>query len=335
MSVKPTILVTGGAGYIGSHTARFVADKGYKVVVLDNLIYGHRSAVVDADTELVEGSVGDAELLEKLFLEHKFAAVVHFAAFTAVGESVAEPLKYYRNNTMEPLILLEVMKKHDCKVIVFSSTAAVYGEPQKVPIEESHPKNPLSPYGRSKYFMECIFEDCDRAWGLKSACLRYFNASGASADGEIGEDHVPETHLIPLVLMAVTGERKNITIFGTDYDTPDGTCIRDYIHVEDLASAHHRALDYLLDGGDSVRANLGTGKGISVMEIVKAVEEVTGKEVPVVNGERRAGDPGLLIADPSTAKNLLGWEAEHKDVKDMVSTAWQWINGPKKGRFGD
>ncbi len=328
------ILVTGGAGYIGSHTVRSLAKQGRKVVVLDSLEYGHKESVVEDGCVLIQGQVGDSALLETLFAEHKFSAVIHFAAYTSVGESVQDPLRYYQNNTAAPLALLQVMQAHECKVIVFSSTAATYGEPEFVPLTEEHPKNPINPYGRSKYFTECILRDCDPAWGLKSACLRYFNASGCASDGAIGEDHTPETHLIPLVLMAVTGERAKITIFGNDYDTPDGTCIRDYIHVEDLASAHSKALDHLLAGGESLQLNLGTGNGCSVQEIVDAAEEVTGKPVPRDIGERRAGDPGLLVADPSAAKDAIGWVAEHQNAREIVASAWKWMSGPKKGRFG-
>lgn len=327
------ILVTGGAGYIGSHTVRLLAGQGRKVVVLDNLVFGHDQSIVDEGVELVVGEVGDQELVRALFEKHRFAAVVHFAAYAYVGESVTNPLKYYQNNTAEPVKLLQVMQEFDCKVFVFSSTCATYGVPVALPITESNPQDPINPYGRSKLMVEWILNDCDRAWGLKSACLRYFNASGCSPDGLIGEDHNPETHLIPRVMMAVTGEIDHIEVFGTDYDTPDGTCIRDYIHVEDLADAHARALDHLAQGGDSVKCNLGTGVGVSVKQIITAVEEVTGKTVPVKYGPRRAGDPDSLVGDPSLAKEVLGWEAIRKDVRDMVGPAWKWVSGPNKGHF--
>ncbi|WP_193213971.1 UDP-glucose 4-epimerase GalE [Luteolibacter marinus] len=328
-----SVLVTGGAGYIGSHTVRLLASQGRKVVVLDNMVYGHRDAIVDDGVELVEGEVGDKALLQGLFKKHHFGAVVHFAAYAFVGESVTDPLKYYRNNTAEPLTLLEVMQEFGCKNFVFSSTCATYGVPESIPISEKNPQNPINPYGRSKLMLEWVLADCDRAWGLKSACLRYFNASGSSEDGLIGEDHEPETHLIPRVLMAVTGEISHVDVFGTDYPTPDGTGVRDYIHVVDLATAHAKALDHLGTGGDSVQCNLGTGVGVSVKEIIAAVEEVTGKGVPVQYGPRRAGDPPQLLADPSRAKEVLGWVAEHRDVRDMVRTAWAWISGPRAGRF--
>lgn len=332
-NTQAPILVTGGAGYIGSHTVRLLASQGRKVVVIDNLVFGHDQAIVDDGVELVVGDVGDQALLRGLFEKHRFAAVVHFAAYAYVGESVNDPLKYYQNNTAEPIKLLQVMQEFDCKIFVFSSTCATYGVPQALPITEANPQEPINPYGRSKLMVEWILRDCEQAWGLKTACLRYFNASGCSPDGKIGEDHDPETHLIPRVLMALTGEIEKIEIFGTDYSTPDGTCIRDYIHVEDLADAHARALDHLAAGGDSVRCNLGTGVGVSVKEIITAVEEVTGKQVPLSYGPRRAGDPDELVADPSHAKEVLGWEASRKDVRDMVSSAWQWVTGSHQGHY--
>ena len=333
MTPNSPILVTGGAGYIGSHTVRLLAGQGRKVVVLDNLVFGHEQAIVDPGVELVVGDVGDQDLVRSLFKKHDFGSVVHFAAYTYVGDSVTNPLKYYQNNTAEPIKLLQVMQEFGCQVFVFSSTCATYGVPEKLPITEANAQNPINPYGRSKLMVEWILNDCGHAWGLRSACLRYFNASGSSADGKIGEDHNPETHVIPRVMMAITGEIECLEVFGTDYNTPDGTCIRDYIHVEDLADAHARALDHLLAGGASVRCNLGTGVGVTVKQIISAVEEVTGKTVPVKLAARREGDPDSLVADPSLAKELLGWEASHKDVRDMVRPAWLWINGPQQGRF--
>lgn len=327
------ILITGGAGYIGSHTVRLLANQGRKIVVLDNLVFGHEQAIVDPGVELVVGDVGDQTLVRELFAKHQFGAVIHFAAFAYVGESVTNPLKYYQNNTAEPIKLLQVMQEFGCKVFVFSSTCATYGVPDQLPITESNAQNPINSYGRSKLMVEWILKDCDQAWGLRSACLRYFNASGCSPDGQIGEDHNPETHLIPRVMMAVTGEIEYLEVFGTDYATPDGTCIRDYIHVEDLADAHARALDHLAAGGESVRCNLGTGVGVSVKQIIAAVEEVTGKSVPVKFGPRRAGDPDSLVADPSLAKQLLGWQATRTDVRDMVRPAWLWMDGPRHGRY--
>jgi UDP-glucose 4-epimerase len=333
MDQTQCILVTGGAGYIGSHTVRLLASQGRKVVVLDNLVFGHEKAIVDPGVELVVGDTGDRTLVSALFEKHRFDAVVHFAAFAYVGESVTNPLKYYRNNTAEPLALLEVMQEFGCKVFVFSSTCATYGVPQSLPIRETNPQDPINPYGRSKLMVEWMLADCDNAWGLRSACLRYFNASGCSEDGKIGEDHDPETHLIPRVLMALTGEIDRIEVFGTDYETPDGTCIRDYIHVDDLAEAHALALDKLLGGGASLRCNLGTGVGVSVREIIQAAEEVTGKSVPVTYGPRREGDPPSLVADPSLAAEILGWKAQRLDVREMVRSAWAWVNGPSGGRF--
>jgi UDP-glucose-4-epimerase GalE len=312
---------------------RLLACQGRKIVVLDNLVFGHDQALVDPGVELVVGDVGDEDLVRSLFAQHRFGAVIHFAAYAYVGESVSNPLKYYQNNTAEPIKLLQVMQDFGCKVLVFSSTCATYGVPEALPITERNPQNPINPYGRSKLMVEWILADCGHAWGLRSACLRYFNASGCSPDASIGEDHNPETHLIPRVMMAVAGEIECLEVFGTDYATPDGTCIRDYIHVEDLADAHARALEHLASGGQSLCCNLGTGVGVSVKQIIAAVEEVTGKTVPVIFGPRRAGDPASLVADPSLAKQVLGWEASRKDVRDMVRPAWLWLSGPRRGRF--
>jgi UDP-glucose 4-epimerase len=332
-SSNAAILITGGAGYIGSHTVRLLAGLGRKIVVLDNLVFGHDQAIIDSSVELVVGDVGDQDLVRSLFAKHAFGAVIHFAAYAYVGESVNNPLKYYQNNTAEPIKLLQVMQEFGCKVFVFSSTCATYGVPDKLPITEKNQQKPINPYGMSKLMVEHILTDCGTAWGLRSACLRYFNASGCSPDGKIGEDHEPETHLIPRVMMAVTGEIEYLEVFGTDYATPDGTCIRDYIHVEDLADAHVRALDHLAAGGASVRCNLGTGVGVSVREIISAVEEITGKTVPVKYGPRREGDPPSLVADPALAKELLGWVASRKDIRDMVGPAWLWTSGPNGGRY--
>ncbi len=329
----PAILVTGGAGYIGSYTLRHLASQGRELVVLDNFVSGHHDAIVDEGVTVVEGDMGDAEVVEAVFSEHEIEAVVHFSAYINVGESVKAPLKYYDNNTARPLTLLAAMQRHGCKVFVLSSTAAVYGEPEAIPLVETHPLQPVNPYGWSKLMLEQILRDCGSGWGLRSACLRYFNASGSSGDGLIGEDHDPETHLIPRILLTLTGEAEKMTVFGTDYDTPDGTCLRDYIHVDDLAKAHAMALDHLMGGGESVACNLGTGVGMSVKEIIKAAEEVTGQKVPVEYGARREGDPARLVADPSLAKDVLGWEAEKKDVREMVESAWAWMNGPRKGHF--
>ena len=328
-----TLLITGGAGYIGSHTVRHLLEQNERVVVLDNLVFGHREALPLDRVTLVEGDMADAALMEKLFVEHQPEAVLHFAAFAYVGESVTDPLKYYRNNLAAPLTLLETMQRHGCKRFIFSSTCATYGDPVRIPIDESHPQAPVNPYGASKWMLERVLRDCGNAWGLKSVFLRYFNASGCHPSGEIGEDHNPETHLIPRVLMAATGEIENITVFGTDYDTPDGTCIRDYIHVCDLASAHALALNYLRRGGETVAVNLGTGRGFSVKEIISTAEEVTGKKISVSYGDRRAGDPSELIANPKLAKEILGWEAVHTNPREHIDSAWRWMNGERRGRY--
>lgn len=327
------ILVVGGAGYIGSHTVRHLAEAGERVVVLDNLSLGHRAAVISPGVELVVGDLADAALVGSLFSAHRFEAVVHCAAFSVVGESVAEPLRYYANNLGASLTLLDVMRRHECRAFILSSTAAVYGNPIAVPMNETHPRQPINPYGWSKFMLEQVLTDCEPAWGLRSVALRYFNAAGAAADGLIGEDHRPETHLIPRVLMAVAGEIEALTVFGRDYPTPDGTGIRDYIHVLDLASAHVAALHHLRSGGPSLQCNLGTGHGCSVQEIITLTESVTGRTVPVTFGPRRAGDPPTLVADPSMAKAALGWEAAYPDPRFMIETAWRWLTGPRGGRF--
>ena len=315
------ILVFGGAGYIGSHTVKHLLDNGYQVVVADNLIYGHREAV-DKRAIFEHADLLDKFSLQQLFKKHKIDAVIHFAAFAYVGESVAEPQKYYFNNVVGTVNLLNVMMENNVKDIVFSSTCATYGEPKQTPIDETHPQNPINPYGRTKLIIEQIFADYERAYGLRHIALRYFNAAGCAADGSIGESHIPETHLIPLVLKAITGERKSISVFGTDYDTPDGTCIRDYIHVEDLALAHRLALEKLSVYSGCI--NLGTGIGTSVKEIILAAEEVSGKKCPVEYADRRAGDPARLFADNRKAKEILGWEPAYKNIKDIIQTAWNW-----------
>lgn len=315
------ILVFGGAGYIGSHTVSHLLDNGYQVVVADNLIYGHREAV-DKRAVFEHADLLDKFSLQQLFKKHKIDAVIHFAAFAYVGESVADPEKYYFNNVVGTVNLLNVMLENNVKDIVFSSTCATYGEPEYTPIDELHPQNPINPYGRTKLMIEQIFADYERAYGLRHIALRYFNAAGCAANGSIGESHTPETHLIPLVLKAITGERKSISVFGTDYDTPDGTCIRDYIHVEDLALAHRLALEKLPVYSGCI--NLGTGIGTSVKEIILAAEEVSGKKCPVEYADRRAGDPARLFADNRKAKEILGWEPAYKNIKDIIQTAWNW-----------
>lgn len=315
------ILVFGGAGYIGSHTVKHLLDNGYSCVVADNLIYGHREAV-DPRAEFVHADLADKYSLQQLFDTYKIEAVIHFAAFTYVGESVTDPQKYYINNVVGTTNLLNVMLQHGVKKIVFSSTCATYGEPQYIPMDEKHPQSPINPYGRTKLMIEQIFADYERAYGLKHIALRYFNAAGCAQDGSIGESHNPETHVIPLVLKAIKGERANIKIFGTDYDTPDGTCLRDYIHVEDLALAHRLALEKLDDYSGCI--NLGTGIPTSVKEIISAAENVSGLKCPVEIAPRRAGDPAKLYADNRKAKEILGWQPRYTQIEDIISTAWNW-----------
>jgi len=315
------ILVMGGAGYIGSHTVRHLLDNGYNVVVADNLIYGHREAV-DERARFVHADLLDPNSLDRLFRDNTIDAVIHFAAFAAVGESVVDPERYYYNNVIGTVNLLRVMLAHNVKKIVFSSTCATYGEPQYTPIDEKHPQSPINPYGRTKLMIEQIFDDYERAYGLRHIALRYFNAAGCSADGKIGESHMPETHLIPLVLKAIKGERSCIKVFGTDYDTPDGTCIRDYIHVEDLALAHRLAVEKLDEYCGSI--NLGTGIGTSVKEIIVAAEKVSGKKCPVEYTERRAGDPARLFANNTMAKEILKWQPKYTSIEDIIKTAWIW-----------
>ncbi len=333
MNPSSSILVVGGAGYIGSHTVRQLVSSGKQVIVLDNLVYGHREAIVDESVLFVEGDLGDRACLDQLFSEHDIGAVMHFAAYAYVGESVTDPAKYYQNNLAAPLVLLDAMRAHGCNIFIFSSTCATYGNPEYMPLDENHPQNPINPYGASKLMLERVLADYSHAYGLQYAALRYFNASGCSDDGKIGEDHNPETHLIPLVLEAAAGVRPHITIFGTDYETPDGTCIRDYIHVDDLARAHILAIDKLAEGTPSFQCNLGTGIGHSVQELIDVAKTVTGVDFPVQIGERREGDPPELVAAPAKAKELLGWEAEHKDLEAVISTAWAWVNGPRKGHY--
>jgi UDP-glucose-4-epimerase GalE len=317
-----SVLVTGGAGYIGSHTCKALQRAGFTPVTFDNLVYGHREAVRWGP--FIEGDLADRELLARVMREHAVTAVVHFAAYAYVGESMQFPEKYFSNNVVNTLNLLEAMR--DCGVgnIVFSSTCATYGFPERIPIDEQHPQNPVNPYGESKLFVERALKWYGVAHGLKSVSLRYFNAAGADADAEIGEDHDPETHLIPLVIEAALEQRPHIEIFGSDYPTPDGTAIRDYIHVTDLGNAHVKALEYLLAGGDSVALNLGTGNGYSVREVITAVERVSGRPVPAKLSPRRAGDPAELVADAGKARQLLGWTPEHSSLDNIVSTAWSW-----------
>jgi UDP-glucose-4-epimerase GalE len=316
------VLVVGGAGYIGSHTAKVLAKSGMQPVVLDNMVYGHEWAVKWGPLE--KGDLADAEFIRGVITKHKIEAVIHFAAYTYVGESVTAPRKYFQNNVVNTLNLLNTMLDCNVKSIVFSSTCATYGEPKQVPISENHTQNPINPYGEAKLMVERILHWYGNAYGLRWAALRYFNAAGADPDGQIGESHDPETHLIPLVIQAVQGKRKQVDIFGTDYPTPDGTAIRDYIHVNDLADAHIRALRHLLDGKGNLALNLGTGTGQSVRQIIAAVERVTGRKVPVKETGRRAGDPPALVADARKANDVLGWKPQYADVNTIVEHAWRW-----------
>jgi len=316
------ILVVGGAGYIGSHMVKLLGQKGCQVTVFDNLSFGHADAVRYG--ELVVGDLADVDALESLFTSHTFDVVMHFASSILVGESVVDPAKYYRNNFANTQNLLDVMVKHDVKKFVFSSTAAIFGEPEYTPIDEQHPKQPINPYGRSKWMVEQMLEDYDCAYGLKSICLRYFNACGADPEGELGERHDPETHLIPLVLQVASGKRDAITVFGQDYDTKDGTCIRDYVHISDLCQAHWLAINNLKENGLSQRFNLGNGEGFSVQEVIEVCQQVTGKHITVIQGKRREGDPAVLIADSALVEKYLGWHPEYTDLMTIVRHAWKW-----------
>lgn len=322
------VLVTGGAGYIGSHTAKALARAGHETVVLDNLSTGHREAVKWGP--FMEGDLGDKELLGKVFKDHRIEAVLHFAASLLVGESMTNPQKYFWNNVVNTLVLLDTMKARGVKYIVFSSSAATYGNPEKVPITEDHPKNPVNPYGESKLCMERAIQWYGVAYGLRWTALRYFNAAGADLEGELGELHDPETHLIPLVVQAALGQRPSVDIYGTDYPTPDGTAIRDFIHVVDLADAHVRALEYLVAGGESAALNLGTGQGHSVREVVAGVGKLCNGRVPAHDAPRRAGDPAVLVADPSKARQLLGWRPQHSDLDAIIQSAWKWHSSKGK-----
>ena len=320
-----SVLVTGGAGYIGSHAVLALKRAGHNVVVLDNLSYGHRELVEEAlQVELVVGDTSDRPLLDRLFATHRIAAVMHFAAYIAVGESVADPAKYYRNNVVGTLTLLEAMVAASVNHFVFSSTCALYGVPKFVPLTEDHPQDPISPYATTKWMVERILDDFAAAYDLKSVSFRYFNASGADPDGLLGEDHNPETHLIPLVLLTALGQRQSISILGTDYPTPDGTCIRDYIHVTDLAQAHVLGLQYLLNGGSSNVFNLGNGSGFSVREVIETARQVTGRDIPVVESDRRPGDPPILVGSSDKARHVLGWQPQYADLNQILRHAWQW-----------
>lgn len=321
------ILVVGGAGYIGSHMCKYLHGKGLTPIVLDNLSLGHKESVQWGP--LYQGELDDSKLLAKIFKQHQIKAVMHFAAFCYVGESVTEPLKYYQNNVAATLGLLSSMLEHGVDKIIFSSSCATYGEPERLPINEGQLQRPINPYGRTKLMMENILDDLDAANGLKSVCLRYFNAAGADPEGELGEDHDPETHLIPLVLYAALGRIKELTVFGKDYPTEDGTCIRDYIHINDLAQAHHLALLHLLDGGSSKKYNLGNGNGYSILDVINTASRVSGKEIAYSYADRRAGDPAILVGSAEKAITELNWKPEFDSLENILQTAWDWhLNHP-------
>jgi UDP-glucose 4-epimerase len=323
------ILVCGGAGYIGSHMVSLLAERGKEVIVVDNFQKGHKDAV--KGRKIYEGDLRDRSFLNKVFSENEIEAVIDFAADSLVGESVAEPLKYFNNNVAGTINLLETMKDYDCKYIVFSSTAATYGEPDRVPIEETDKTEPTNPYGESKLMVEKVLKWSAQAYGIKYTALRYFNAAGAHPSGEIGEDHRPETHLIPLIIQTALGQREKIMIFGDDYDTEDGTCVRDYIHVMDLCQAHLLALDRMKNGGDSGIFNLGNGKGFSVKEVIETARRVTGREIKQEIAARRAGDPAVLIASSERAIEELGWKPEFNTLEKIIETAWKWHSEHPQG----
>ena len=316
------ILIVGGAGYIGAHINKQLNSNGYETIVFDNLSYGHEDFVKWGIFE--RGDLGNIDDILKIFQKYPITAVMQFAAFTYVGESVENPQKYYINNVCNTLNLIKVMLEFDVKTLVFSSTCATYGNPIEIPITETHPQNPISPYGYGKLMVENILSDYSNAYNLTYVSLRYFNAAGADPDSEIGELHNPETHLIPLILDAASGKRSNIKIFGTDYDTPDGTCLRDYIHVTDLADAHLKALQYLENGGKSDYFNLGNGNGFSVLEVIEKAREITGKEIIAVEDKRRQGDPPILVGSSDKIRNILKWEPKYHDLSQIIETAWKW-----------
>lgn len=325
-----SILVCGGAGYIGSHTVHQLIAQNKDVIIVDNLQTGHKKAI-NKEAKFYEGDIRDAKFLDKVFAENDITSVIHFAANSLVGESMTNPLLYFNNNVYGMQILLESMVKHNIKNIVFSSTAAVYGEPKRIPIMEDDETNPTNPYGETKLAMEKMMKWVSKANGINYISLRYFNVAGALNDGSIGEDHYPETHLIPLILQVPLKKREFITVFGDDYDTEDGTCIRDYIHVIDLANAHIKAVEYLESGKGSNIFNLGNGVGFSVKEMITATEEATNEDIKVVLGERRAGDPAKLVASSEKARTLLGWTPEYTNIKDIITTAWTWHKNNPNG----
>jgi UDP-glucose 4-epimerase len=316
------VLVIGGGGYIGSHMVKLLLDSGHSVVVLDNFCTGYRGAI--PEETVIDGDLGDRIALERIFSNHHFNGVFHFASFIQIGESVEKPDAYYRNNFAHTLNLVEAMRAHGAPNLIFSSSAAVFGEPEYIPIDERHPKNPINPYGMSKLMVERLLADVDRAYGLKSVSLRYFNAAGADPNGLLGERHDPETHLIPLVLQAASGRRRTVKVFGRDYDTPDGTCIRDYVHVVDLCEAHLLALAYLERGGKTDAFNLGNGNGFSVQEVIDTARRVTGRPIDVEEAPRRPGDPARLVADCSRAREVLRWTPRYASLERIAEDAWRW-----------
>ncbi len=325
MLISPKILVTGGAGYIGSHTVKELASFGYNVVILDNLSNGHEDIVKNVlNVPFIQGDISDCALVKQILSDYAIDAVIHFAADAYVGESINNPAKYYRNNVAGTLTLLEAMMQMGIDHLVFSSTCATYGIPHTLSIDEAHPQVPINPYGASKKMVEQLLADFSRAYGLKYVCFRFFNAAGADPDGELGEDHDPEPHLIPSVLYTALGKQSSISIFGSDYPTPDGTCVRDYIHVVDLAHAHLLGLKYLLNGGDSQILNLGNGQGFSVQQVIDIAREITGKEINVEICDRRVGDPAILVSSSEKARQLLGWQPQYPDLKTIMTHAWQW-----------
>lgn len=326
-----TILVVGGAGYIGAHTVRRLRDDGRHPVILDNLSAGHADVARRLDVPIDVADLGDRAAVDRILERRRPDVVMHFAAFALVGESVGNPSKYYRNNVVATLTLLDAMRAAGVDKFVFSSTCATYGNPVRPVLDEEHPQLPINPYGWSKLMVERILQDYDRAYGLRHAALRYFNAAGASPDGLIGEDHDPETHLIPVCMQSLLGRRDGVTIFGVDYPTPDGTCIRDYVHVDDLADAHIRAVDYLNKGGPSVSLNVGTGRGCSVREVLDCVERVAGRKLKASVGPRREGDPAVLVAKADRVREVLGWSPAYTQLQPIVETAWNWFQ--KGGKY--
>ncbi|MGD7050995.1 UDP-glucose 4-epimerase GalE [Rossellomorea marisflavi] len=323
-----SILVLGGAGYVGSHAVQALVERGYDTAVVDNLVTGHREAI-NEKARFYEGDIRDQPFLTSVFEQEDVEAVIHFAASSLVGESVSEPLKYWDNNVSGTRVVLDVMKEADVKHIVFSSTAATYGEPEQVPITEDMPERPTNPYGETKLAMEKLMRWCEEAYGIRYVSLRYFNVAGAG--GSIGEDHEPETHLIPLVLKTALGQRESISIFGNDYDTPDGTCIRDYVHVEDLIDAHLLAINYLQEGKESGIFNLGSSQGFSVKEIIETSRQVTGQQIQEKIAPRRKGDPARLIASSDKARSILGWTPTRTTIERIISDAWEWHKGHPRG----